>query len=86
MQTWKVQDAKARFSEFLDTCMAQGPQAVSKRGDVKAVLVPIAEWERLRAGKPKYTLKELLTSDAFPRADLDALPREKMTLREPPEL
>ena len=32
MQTWPVQDAKARFSEFLDACMAEGPQMVTKRG------------------------------------------------------
>lgn len=26
MRTWPVQDAKARFSEFLDACMQEGPQ------------------------------------------------------------
>jgi prevent-host-death family protein len=40
MQQWPVQDAKARFSEFLDTCLAQGPQMVTKRGAEAAVLVP----------------------------------------------
>ena len=29
MQTWPVQDAKARFSEFLEACMADGPQMVT---------------------------------------------------------
>jgi antitoxin Phd len=85
MQIWKLQDAKARFSELLETCVAQGPQAVSKRGEVKAVLVPIAEWDRLQAGRRKYTLKELLTSDEFPRFELDIPPRGQMKLREPPE-
>ncbi|WP_341237986.1 type II toxin-antitoxin system prevent-host-death family antitoxin [uncultured Limnobacter sp.] len=33
MQTWPVQDAKARFSELLDTCLRDGPQAVSRRGE-----------------------------------------------------
>lgn len=32
MQAWPVQDAKARFSEFLETCLAEGPQMVTKRG------------------------------------------------------
>lgn len=85
MQTWKVQDAKARFSEFLDKCVAEGPQAVSRRGEVQAVLVPLAEWERLQAKKKSFTTYELLTSDEFPRFDLDIPPRGQMKLREPPE-
>jgi hypothetical protein len=32
MQTWPVQDAKARFSEFLDAYIKEGPQIVTKRG------------------------------------------------------
>ncbi len=28
MHTWPVQDAKARFSEMLDACIAKGPQIV----------------------------------------------------------
>lgn len=38
MQTWPVQDAKARFSEFLDTCLNEGPQMVTRRGIEAAVL------------------------------------------------
>jgi hypothetical protein len=26
LPTWPVEDAKARFSELLDTCVAQGPK------------------------------------------------------------
>ncbi|MEW6206335.1 MAG: hypothetical protein AB1516_13540 [Pseudomonadota bacterium] len=37
MQTWPVQDAKARFSELLDTCLRDGPHAVSRRGEEQAV-------------------------------------------------
>lgn len=62
MQTWPVQDAKARFSEFLETCLAEGPQMVTKRGSEAAVLVPVDEWRRLKeASRP--SLKQLLLSD-----------------------
>jgi antitoxin Phd len=61
MQSWPVQDAKARFSEFLDRCMTEGPQMVTKRGAEAAVLVPADEWRRLRAGA-QPSLKELLLS------------------------
>ena len=61
MKVWAVQDAKARFSEFLDACLANGPQMVTKRGTEAAVLVPAAEWRRLHAAA-KPSLKELLLS------------------------
>lgn len=68
MTQWPVQDAKARFSELLDTCLAQGPQVVTRRGREAAVLVPIEQWQALqRAGRP--SLKELLLADE-PRSEL----------------
>ena len=69
MHTWSVQDAKARFSEFLDACLLEGPQMVTKRGAEAAVLVPVQEWRRLRsAAQP--SLKQLLLSDRA-RAELN---------------
>lgn len=62
MQAWPVQDAKARFSEFLEACLADGPQMVTKRGAEAAVLVPVDEWRRLQAAA-RPTLKALLLSD-----------------------
>ena len=59
MSSWPVQDAKARFSEFLDACISQGPQIVTRRGEQKAVLVPMDEWQRLQSGA-KQSLKQLL--------------------------
>jgi antitoxin Phd len=62
MQKWPVQQAKARFSELLETCLAEGPQMISKRGVDAAVLVPADEWRRLRwAAQP--SLKQLLLTD-----------------------
>jgi PHD/YefM family antitoxin component YafN of YafNO toxin-antitoxin module len=47
---------------MLETCLREGPQVVTKRGAEAAVLVPAADWRRLkRAAKP--TLKELLLTD-----------------------
>ncbi len=62
MKTWPVQDAKARFSEFLEACIVDGPQIVSKRGVEAAVLVPVEEWRRLQAAA-RPSLKQLLLSD-----------------------
>ena len=40
MSSWQVQDAKARFSELLDTALKQGPQVVTRRGVEAAVSSP----------------------------------------------
>lgn len=63
MKAWPVQDAKARFSEFLDACLSDGPQMVTRRGAEVAVLVPAAEWKRLQS-VAKPSLKELLLSNS----------------------
>ncbi len=62
MKNWPVQDAKARFSELLETCLHEGPQMVTKRGAEAAVLVPVEDWRRLKQSA-RPTLKELLLSD-----------------------
>ncbi|HMS05237.1 MAG TPA: type II toxin-antitoxin system Phd/YefM family antitoxin [Burkholderiaceae bacterium] len=81
MQTWPIQDAKARFSEFLETCLAEGPQMVTKRGSEAAVLVPVDEWMRLKAAA-RPSLKQLLLSDQG-RAEL-ALPSRGRARRRAP--
>jgi antitoxin Phd len=81
MKVWPVQDAKARFSEFLDTCLREGPQIVSKRGSETAVLVPMEDWRRLQQSA-RPTLKDLLLADA-PRAALQAPPRGRRRRRTP---
>jgi len=62
MKTWPVQDAKARFSEFLDACITDGPQMVTKRGTEAAVLVRVDEWRRLKA-TARPSIKQLLLLD-----------------------
>ena len=66
---WPVQDAKAKFSELLDTAIAEGPQIVTKRGVETAVLVPIEHWRKLEQ-MTRPDLRELLLS---PEARTDAL-------------
>jgi prevent-host-death family protein len=66
---WKLQDAKSRFSEFLESSLNNGPQIVTRRGVEMAVLIKIEDWRRLQqAAKP--TLAEFLLGDG-PRFDLE---------------
>jgi len=80
VDSWQVQDAKARFSEFLDATVKKGPQIVTRRGVETAVLVPIEEWNRLqRAARP--SLKALLLAPD-PRFD-NLIPERRRLQRRP---
>jgi len=80
LASWQVQDAKARFSEFLNATVKKGPQVVTRRGIATAVLVPIGEWERLqKAARP--TLKDLLLAPE-PRFD-DIIGKRRVWRRRP---
>lgn len=76
---WQVQEAKAKFSEFLDKAIHEGPQVVSRRGVAAAVLVPIEEWESLQK-RARPTLKDLLLADE-PRFEIDLPPRGRWKSR-----
>ena len=80
MNSWQLQEAKARFSEFLDAALKKGPQVVTRRGVEAAVLVPMEEWRRLqRESRPN--IKELLLGPG-PRFD-DIAPRRGAWKRRP---
>ena len=82
IKKWPVQDAKSRFSEFLDTTLTEGPQIVTRRGTETAVLVPIKQWRRLeRMTRPD--LKELLLASEARTEDLTP-PRRRHLRRTPP--
>ena len=55
---WKVQEAKARFSELLGASLTEGPQIITRRGAEIAAVVPIEQWRRLDSAV--RSLKELL--------------------------
>jgi len=81
MESWQLQDAKARFSEFLDAALKNGPQVVTRRGIEAAVLVPIEEWRRMKQSN-RPNIKELLLGPG-PRLDL-VLPKRRGWKRRPP--
>lgn len=78
MASWQVQDAKARFSEFLDASIRKGPQVVTRRGVETAVLVPIQEWNRLQAAaRPDLKTWLLSPEPRFDKLVPDRRPRRR---------
>ena len=81
MGSWQLQDAKARFSEFLDATLKKGPQIVTRRGVEAAVLVSIEEWRRLHNVRPPSIKDWLLAPE--PRFEMIVPPRRKVRRRKP---
>jgi hypothetical protein len=79
MNSWPVQDAKARFSELLTACLTDGPQMVTKRGAETAVLVPLREWRRLQSAERPQLKQLLLQADV--RTNQLVPPRQRVQRR-----
>ena len=65
--TWKLQDAKARFSQIVEDALKLGPQFVTRRGKKAVVVLSTEEFEKLVSKKPSF--KEFLLS--CPKIDDD---------------
>ncbi len=61
MQTWPLQDAKARLSEMVRICNQDGSQMLSVHGETKAVLLSKADYEKL-IGAPTHLVDFLRVS------------------------
>ncbi len=69
---WKLEDAKARFSELVRMAHSQGPQRVTVRGRDSVVVISAEELDRLMQAAPRKPLVEFLEGLA-----LDGLPLER---------
>jgi antitoxin Phd len=60
LETWKLEDAKARFSEVVRLAKTNGPQLVTVRGKDAAVIISPSEFLRLRPAKKQLSLVDFL--------------------------
>ncbi len=67
--SWKLQDAKARFSELVRRAQTEGPQRVTVRGHDAVVVIAADELERLMPpasdAVPFVTFMESLSVDGL---------------------
>jgi prevent-host-death family protein len=81
-RTWQVQEAKAKFSELLESALKDGPQIITKRGVETAVLVPINQWRGIEKNNPKNIKDWLLAPE--PRTETLVPPVQPLRRRPPP--
>ncbi len=58
--SWKLEDAKARFSEVVRLAHEQGPQAVTVRGRRAVVILDADEYDRLAKPVPATSFVEFM--------------------------
>ena len=70
---WRLQDAKARFSELVRLAHSNGPQHVTLHGRDAVVVVDAAEFQRLQGQRTGQLLIDAL--QASPHRDIEIAPR-----------
>ena len=66
--SWTVAEAKAKLSEVIDRSRTDGPQTITRHGQIAAVLVSFEEWERKT--KRIGTLAEFFAASPLPDSEL----------------
>ena len=70
---WRLQDAKARFSELVRLAHSSGPQHVTLHGRDAVVVIDAAEFQRLQGQRTGQLLVDAL--QASPHRDVEVAPR-----------
>jgi prevent-host-death family protein len=78
---WRLQDAKARFSELVRRVRSEGPQRVTVHGRDEVVVISAEEFRRLKGDLTGASL--IAAMQASPHRDIDIEPgRSPMPVRE----
>jgi prevent-host-death family protein len=68
---WALQDAKARFSEFVRKVHSEGPQHVTLHGREEVVVVSADEYRRLQGGRTGRHLIEAMQASPYRDDDIE---------------
>jgi len=68
---WKLEDAKARFSEVVRRARTEGPQRVTVRGRDAVVVIAAEEMDRLLPPHPHEPLTSFLQGLGLSVLDMD---------------
>lgn len=84
--SWKLEDAKARFSEVVRLAESGVPQHVTVRGRPAAVILAAADYARLAPAASSASLASLFADSPFARMDSfgDDMVRERSPVRDAP--
>lgn len=71
LRAWKLEDAKAKFSEVVRQALLVGPQRVTYRGKDAVVVISVDDLKRLLpAERPEQSLVDFLQGTALAELDI----------------
>ena len=73
---WRLQDAKARFSELVRLAHSDGPQHVTLHGRDAVVVIDANEFRRLKGGRTGQLLIDAI--QASPHRNIEIVPRRSV--------
>ena len=76
MDSWKLQDAKARFGKVVERALHDGPQVVTWHGENAVVIVAYRDFV---GAEPEQDFKDFLMS--IPRVGLEIKPSRRRPRR-----
>lgn len=84
---WKLEDAKAQFSEVVRAARERGPQKVTVRGREAVVIMAAEDYARLAPAAASPSLAALFADSPFARLERfeGTLVREHAPMRAPPD-
>lgn len=87
LPVWKLEDAKARFSEVVRLARERGPQRVTVRGRDAVVVLSASDYARLAPAAAGVSLAALFGDGPFSRFENfeDTLVRESSPVRASPD-
>src|SRR5579871_3401442 len=71
---WKLEDAKARFSELVRRARSEGPQRVTVRGKEAVVVISVEQLDELQPNETRQPLVDFMESLYVEGLDLDREP------------
>lgn len=75
LPAWKLEDAKARFSEVVRSARERGPQRVTYRGKDAVVVISVEELARLLpTERPRQSIVEFLRNSGLGDLDVERAP------------
>ena len=87
LPAWRLEEAKARFSELVRRAREHGPQRVTVRGQDAVVVLSAADYARLAPAASRRSLAALFADSPFAQLEgfEESLARERTPVRDVPD-
>jgi prevent-host-death family protein len=70
-RAWQLQEAKALLSELVRMAATNGPQQITVRGELAAVVLSRADYDKLRGKRNTQNLSDLLLNSPLAGLGID---------------